>query len=125
MTKKTLNISNLANELEGSKFFAHKRGENQTEQLRTGVQVNSNTPEQANKRTHERDKDLIGDKTVRKPFNIFEEHDARIDWYVAQKKRSGNGSYNRSELVRDLLDKFFEREKKRGKMKGFSEQVNG
>ena len=118
MTKKQLKINtNLTNELEGSKWFEHKK-------RRTGVQENSNTPEQVNKRTGEREKKMISEMTTRKPFNIFEEHDAKIDWYVAQKKRSGKTSYNRSQLIRDLLDKFFEKEKRSGRMKNFSEQVN-
>ena len=125
MTKRTLDVGNLANDLEGSKFFAHHKEQKSAEKKRTGEQVDSRTPVQANSSTGERAKDLISEKTIRKPFNIFKEHDAQIDWYVNQKKRSGKTAYSRSEFVRELLEKFFKREKRLGNMKTFAEQVNG
>jgi hypothetical protein len=125
MTKKTLNIGNLANELEQSKFFEHKKEQHLEESVRTGVRMNSSTGVQAYGRTAVRGKDFVTEKTTRLPFNIFEAHDMQIDWYVAEKKRSGKKYYNRSMLIRELLDKFFDREKRAGRMENFREQANG
>ncbi len=125
MTKRTLDVGSIANDLENSKYFEHRKEQKTAEEKRTGEQVNSYTPVQVNSDTGEQAKDLISEKTTRKPFNIFKEHDAQIDWYVNQKKRSGKTSYSRSEFMRELLDKFFKREKRLGNMKNYAEQVSG
>lgn len=125
MTKRTLDIGNLANDLESSKYFEHRKQQKSDEKKRTGEQMDSRTPVLVNSNAGEQTKNLISEKTVRKPFNIFKEQDAQIDWYVNQKKRSGKTAYSRSEFMRELLDKFFKREKRLGNMNNFAEQVNG
>lgn len=124
MSGRQLNVGSIENELNESKFFAHKREQNKSKNLRTGEQVSSHSPAQVSKRTGEQEKVPISERTTRASFNIFFEHEAYIDWYIAEKKRTGKKSYNRSQFMRELLDKFFEREKRSGRMKNFSEQVS-
>jgi hypothetical protein len=121
---RTLNVGNLANELEQSKYFEHKKEQNLEDNKRTGEHLNSSTPEQVNGRTGERNKELISEKTGRVSFNIFIEQELQIEWYVGEKKRSGKKSYNKSSFMRELLDKFFDREKRAGRMQHYREQVN-
>lgn len=119
MSGRTLNTSGIENELATSRFFDHKRQQKTAEKKRTGVQASTRSGEQVNRRTGVRKKELISEKTTRVPFNIFFEHNAKIDWYVNKMKKAGNKSYNKSLFVRELLDKFFEREKRNGRMNDY------
>jgi len=118
MSGKKLNINGIANELEQSKFFAQAR-QNVTEERRTAVQVYESTAVHESSRTAVQATRPISERTVRKAFNIFKEQSAFIDWYVREKKISGRGNYNSSLFIRELIEDFIIKEKKRGKMEKY------
>lgn len=117
--KKQLPEDMITNELKGrSAFFLpqteQKRGEEQSDRVRTPERVNARTPvhtnartgEQANGRIAERPKSSSGKRVIkRQSYNVYQDQHEALQRLEATGVLSGNNIFI-SEMVREALDEY-------------------